>query len=62
MMTIRNNNYVKRVNNNIKICIVSPELQGYDPIIEIPKLREFLAAENIIIDGVCSKNPELWND
>lgn len=52
----------KLVNNNIKICIVSPELQGQDPIIEIPKLREFLAAEKIIIDGVCSKNPELWND
>jgi hypothetical protein len=49
-------------NKKIKICIVSPELQGLDPYLEIPKLRKLLIDEKIIIDAVCSKHPELWID
>lgn len=43
-----------------KICIVSPELQGYPEEIYIPKLRTMLQEKNIVIHAVCTKNPQLW--
>jgi hypothetical protein len=43
-----------------KLCLVSPELQGFDADIEIPKLNDTLAERNIIADAVCTKRPDLW--
>lgn len=43
-----------------KLCIVSPELQGFIPEVQIPKLAEFLLKNSIKIDAICTKNPELW--
>lgn len=43
-----------------KICIVSPELQGYPEEVHIPKLRTMLQEKNIDVHAVCTKNPQLW--
>jgi len=45
-----------------KLCIVSPELQGHDPSVEIPKLFSILMEKNIVADAVCTKRPDLWED
>tara|TARA_B100000963_G_scaffold67973_1_gene56152 strand:- start:6831 stop:7415 length:585 start_codon:yes stop_codon:yes gene_type:complete len=42
-----------------RICIVSPELQGF-PSEELLRLKNFLKYSNIIIDAVCTKYPDLW--
>lgn len=44
-----------------KLCLVSPELQGRDPDIEIPKLIQTLHELKIESDAVCTKHPELWD-
>ena len=46
--------------NNFKICIVSPELQGYQAKKEIKKLKVFLLKNDIKIDAICTKVPDLW--
>ena len=46
--------------SSYKVCIVSPELQGYQPDIHIPKLREKIIDLNFSPDSVCTKNPNLW--
>jgi len=43
-----------------KLCIVSPELQGRDANIEIPKMASLLNERNIVVDAVCTKRPDLW--
>ena len=42
-----------------KICLVSPELQGYSEN-EIIKLKRDMFNKKIIADAVCTKKPELW--
>ncbi len=42
------------------LCLVSPELQGRDPVSEVPEMRELLKAREIVVDAVCTKVPELW--
>jgi len=43
-----------------KICLVSPELQGRNPLIEIPVLAALLNELNIKTDAVCTKRPDIW--
>ncbi len=43
-----------------KLCLVSPELQGRDPSIEIPDMQLYLKQQQISIDAVCTKRPDLW--
>ncbi len=43
-----------------KLCLVSPELQGRDPVTEIPAFVRCLAEHAIQIDAVCTKRPDLW--
>ena len=43
-----------------KLCLVSPELQGRDANVEIPKLASLLKELNIVADAVCTKRPDLW--
>ncbi len=43
-----------------KICMVSPELQKHD-FARITEFKTVLEAENIKLDAVCSKKPELWD-
>ena len=42
------------------ICLVSPELQGRDGIVEIPKLADLLRDQQIEVNAICTKMPELW--
>ena len=44
----------------LKLCLVSPELEGHDPEKGIPELRSLLQRENIQADAVCTKRPDLW--
>ena len=46
----------------LKLCLVSPELQGRDAASEIPALRRLLADEGIAAEAVCTTRPELWGD
>lgn len=45
---------------NFKLCLVSPELQGREAEVEIPKLASLLTDRNIKVDAVCTKRPDLW--
>jgi hypothetical protein len=45
---------------NIKLCLVSPELQGRWNEQEIATLRSYLATENIAPAAVCTKLPDAW--
>ena len=47
--------------NNIKICIVSPELVKKTSLKNIKKLKILIHKKKIHIDAVCTKNPEIWN-
>ena len=47
-------------NLGFNICIVSPELQGRNPLVEIPQLIKTLKYEGISPEAVCCKNIDLW--
>ena len=47
---------------DFKLCIVSPELQGYDPEIEISKLGHLFNSSEIKLDAICTKRPDLWKE
>ena len=44
----------------LKLCLVSPELQGFEPEESIPALRDLLLQEGIFAEAVCTKRPDLW--
>jgi len=44
----------------MKLCLVSPELQGRTDPAEIAALRSLLKREGIVAEAVCTKTPELW--
>lgn len=41
-------------------CVVSPELQGRNPIHEVPQLLDMFDEWKVDIDAVCTKRPDLW--
>ena len=45
---------------DFKLCLVSPELQGRDPVVSIPALMQLLTDRSIRADAVCTKRPDLW--
>lgn len=45
---------------NFKLCLVSPELQGWSFDTEIPLLAALLKKRSIKPDAICTKQPELW--
>jgi hypothetical protein len=45
-----------------QLCMVSPELQGYDPEIEISKLAHFFNSSEIKLDAICTKRPDIWKE
>jgi hypothetical protein len=47
--------------NNVKICLVSPELVKIKRMKEIKKVISFLKKKNFKIDAVCTKKPKLWS-
>jgi hypothetical protein len=54
--------YQKIKNAGLKICIVSPELQGHD-IQKINEFKTIISDNNFIIDAICTKkyNIDKWN-
>ena len=49
-------------NADFKLCLVSPELQGRDADIEIPETANFMRENEMVMDAVCTKRPDLWSD
>ena len=45
-----------------KICLVSPELQGRDNNTDILKILSFMKKNNILMDAICTKKPNFWED
>lgn len=45
-----------------KLCIVSPELQGRNPEIEIPEMSSFFEETSLSPEAVCTKRPDLWKN
>lgn len=54
------NDVIRLHQAGFKLCIVSPELQGRNAEIEIPKLSQLLSDLNIKVEAVCTKYPEIW--
>ncbi|MBW3654820.1 MAG: hypothetical protein KY444_01840 [Gemmatimonadetes bacterium] len=44
----------------LRLCLVSPELQGRTGPGEIAAMRRLLEERGITADAVCTKTPELW--
>ena len=44
----------------LKLCVVSPELQGRTDPGEIEGMRSLLEREKIMVEAVCTKELELW--
>jgi hypothetical protein len=45
----------------LKICLVSPELQGRS-VEEIKTIRAEVSRQNLTLDAVCTKQPTIWNE
>jgi hypothetical protein len=45
---------------NIKTCLVSPELQRVDSDIELNNLKNIIKEMSINFDAVCTKLPHIW--
>jgi len=45
-----------------KLCLVSPELQGRDAATSIPSLMRLLHENEIDVEAVCTKRPDLWEE
>jgi hypothetical protein len=45
-----------------QLCVVSPDLQGYEPEIEISKLANLFNSLEIKLDAICTKRPDLWKE
>lgn len=50
--------YLQRA--GLKLCLVSPELQGRNAETEIPLLARLLRDDAIKADAVCTKRPDIW--
>lgn len=46
--------------SQIKIMLVSPELQGRDSTEDLEEVHRFISDLNFKLDGVCTKLPDLW--
>jgi hypothetical protein len=46
--------------NGFRICLVSPELQGRDSESEIITVAKTITEQNIFVDAICTKIPNLW--
>jgi hypothetical protein len=47
--------------NKLKVCLVSPELQGRDTAL-IGEIREAIGTQKIPVDAVCTKAIKLWEN
>ena len=49
-------------NVGFKLCLVSPELQGRDADSEIAEMANFMRENQMVMDAVCTKRPDLWRN
>jgi len=47
-------------NMGFKLCLVSPELQGQDLLIEGENIRQSIIEGKLEFDAICTKNPSFW--
>ncbi len=52
--------FIALENQNIKTCLVSPELQRVDSDIELNNLKNIINEKSINFDAVCTKLPHIW--
>lgn len=45
-----------------RLCAVSPELQGQNAKTSISQLAQFLKQEGILLNAVCTKHPDIWEE
>jgi len=60
-MPLNKENYQKLKDADFKICLVAPELQKHK-IERTAQFQEILEKNNIKLDAVCTKKPELWSE
>ena len=58
--TLNTSEFIELKEMGFKLCLVSPELQGYDPEIEIYKLIKIFDNLKIKFDAICTKRFDLW--
>lgn len=49
------------VSHGIKTCLVSPELQRVDSLVELNQLQALIADNSLQVDAVCTKEPTKWS-
>jgi hypothetical protein len=54
------NDAIRLKSAGFKFCVVSPELQGREASLEIPKLASLLKNRNIEVDAICTKRIDIW--
>jgi hypothetical protein len=52
--------FIALENQNIKTCLVSPELQRVESDIELNNLKNIINEMSINFDAVCTKLPHIW--
>jgi hypothetical protein len=60
-LPITKNNFTALKKVNVKICYVSPELQGEKNIKKIKNFVAYIKDKKLIPDAVCTKFPDFWN-
>ena len=59
-LSLSKKNYQILKDCDFKVCLVSPELQGRFNKSEIFQFKSYLKKNNIKLDAVCTKNPDIW--
>jgi hypothetical protein len=60
-MPLNKENYQKLKDANFKLCLVAPELQKHE-IERTAQFQKILKKNNVKLDAVCTKKPELWSE
>ena len=57
---INHDEFAQLKSAGFKTCLVSPELQVRDSDVAISDMHNLLCVNNIVVDAICTKKPELW--
>ncbi|MBO8240541.1 hypothetical protein HA152_07470 [Prochlorococcus marinus XMU1412] len=60
-LPLNKTNYLELKSSNFKICLVSPELQGFGKK-ECKELKDYILKNNFEIDAICTKKYSFWNE
>ena len=59
-LPLNKKNYLDLKSSNFKICLVSPELQGFGEK-ECKDLKDYIVKNKFAIDAICTKNYNFWD-